>query len=56
MLGRRLAAATGTPPTNDLAPEDLGTVDGDEGTTAMPGSGRTTAAWSASNDTACTIG
>jgi hypothetical protein len=38
-----------------LAPGDLGAMDGHDRYHATPGSGRTWAAWSASNDTACKV-
>ena len=39
-----------------LAPRNRDAVDSHDRTTATPGSGRTWAAWSASNDTACRVG
>jgi hypothetical protein len=41
---------------DDLAPRDLGAVDGHDRHHRTPGSGRIWAAWSASNDTARKIG
>jgi hypothetical protein len=41
---------------HDLAPGTWAPWTATIGTTAMPGSGRTTAAWSASNETACRVG
>jgi hypothetical protein len=56
MLGRRLAATTGTPSTTTLPQGTWAPWTATIGTTARPGSGRTTAVWSASNDTACRVG
>jgi hypothetical protein len=56
MLGRRRADTTGTPSVTTL-PHGTGTPwIAMIGTTATPGSGRTWAAWSASNDTARNTG
>ena len=56
MLGTRLADTTGTPLATTL-PQGTGAPwTATIGRTAKPGSGRTWAAWSASNDTARNIG
>ena len=56
MLGRRRAATTGTLATTTLPHGTWAPWTATIGTTAMPGSGRTRAAWSASNDTARNVG
>ena len=56
MLGSRRADTTGTPSTTTLPQGTWAPWTATIGTTATPGSGRTRAAWSASNDTACNVG
>jgi hypothetical protein len=56
MLGRRPADTTGTPSVTTLPQGIWARWTATIGTTATPGSGRTWAAWSASNDTARNVG
>src|SRR5829696_710289 len=56
MLGRRLAATTGTPWMTILPQGTWAPCTATIGTTATPGSGRSWAAWSASNDTVRRVG
>jgi hypothetical protein len=56
MLGRRRAGTIGTPFMTTLPQGTWAPWTATIGTTTTPGSGRTRAAWSASNDTACKVG
>jgi hypothetical protein len=56
MLGRRRADTTGTPLMTTLPHGTWAPWTATIGTTATPGSGRTWAAWSASNETADRVG
>jgi len=56
MLGRRRADTTGTPSTTTLPQGTRAPWTATIGTTTTPGSGRTWAARSASNDTARIVG
>jgi hypothetical protein len=56
MLGRRRAATTGTPSVTTFPQGTRAPWTATIGTTTTPGSGRTWAAWSASNDTARNMG